>query len=59
MEQLLGYARTWSGVRALEKARGPGAVEALGEELAPLWGDGGKATRRITWPLAMRVGRVG
>jgi SAM-dependent methyltransferase len=59
LEQLLGYARTWSGVRALEKARGPGAVEALGEELAPLWGDGGKATRRITWPLAMRVGRVG
>lgn len=59
MEQLLGYARTWSGVRALEKATGPDAVEALGEELAPLWGDDGEATRRITWPLAMRVGRVG
>ena len=59
LEQLLGYARTWSGVRALERATGPGAVEALGDELARVWGDGGKATRRITWPLAMRVGRVG
>lgn len=58
LEQLLGYARTWSGVRALERERGPGAIEALGERLAPLWGDGGKATRRITWPLAMRLGRV-
>lgn len=46
-------------MRALEKATGPDAVEALGEELAPLWGDDGEATRRITWPLAMRVGRVG
>jgi SAM-dependent methyltransferase len=57
LADLLGYVRTWSAVRALERAEGTGAVEALEEELVREWGDGG-APRPVRWPLAVRAGRV-
>jgi SAM-dependent methyltransferase len=57
LADLLGYVRTWSAVRALERAEGTGAVEALEEELVREWGDGG-APRPVRWPLAVRAGQV-
>jgi len=57
LADLLGYVRTWSAVRAIERAEGPGGVEALEEELARAWGDG-DAPRPVRWPLAVRAGRV-
>jgi SAM-dependent methyltransferase len=58
LAQLLGYLGTWSSVDAWRREHGEDPVPPLGALLAPLWGD--PAMRRaVTWPLALRVGRVG
>lgn len=54
---LLGYVRTWSAVRALEKAGGGEALETLQSALAAVWGQ--PATpHRVRWPLSLRLGRL-
>ncbi len=58
LTDLLGYVRTWSAVRALERAMGAGAVDALRDELARAWGDE-DTVRDVAWPLTVRIGRVG
>ncbi len=50
------YLRSWSAVARFIKANGFDPVAALEAELAPLWGP---AARRVAWPLAGRLGRVG
>jgi SAM-dependent methyltransferase len=57
LAQLAGYIETWSALRAMEKALGRGEIEQFYRDLASAWGDETKA-REITWPLALRVGRV-
>ncbi len=49
------YLRSWSAVVRFCKDKGFDPVPALEAELAPLWG--GKA-RKVSWPLAGRLGRV-
>ena len=56
LPELLGYVRTWSATSRYRAARGHDPVVLLERELAPLWGSADEA-RRITWPLALRVGR--
>ncbi len=57
LAQLVGYIGTWSSVRAIERAVGPAPFDAFKAELARVWG--GPATARdLSWPLALRVGRV-
>jgi SAM-dependent methyltransferase len=53
---LLGYLRTWSATARYADDKGVDPVEALEERLAPLWVDA-HSTRKVTWPLALRVGR--
>jgi SAM-dependent methyltransferase len=53
---LLGYLRTWSATARYVAAQGVDPVVALEERLRPLWVDA-YSTRRVTWPLALRVGR--
>jgi SAM-dependent methyltransferase len=53
---LLGYLRTWSATARYADDKGIDPVEVLEERLAPLWVDAG-STRKVTWPLALRVGR--
>lgn len=57
LPQLLGYIRTWSGVRALLENVGSRPLDALEEDLAAEWGQP-EVTRLIRWPLAMRLGRI-
>lgn len=57
LADVFGYVRTWSAVRALEQAQGPAPLETFRRELARAWG-GDDVTRTVTWPLAVRVGRV-
>jgi SAM-dependent methyltransferase len=54
--RLLGYLRTWSATGRYVDDKGIDPVVALEERLAPLWADE-HSTRKITWPLALRVGR--
>jgi len=53
----VGYICTWSAVRKASEAGEKGRVERFFAEFETLWGDTAKA-RQISWPIAMRVGRV-
>jgi SAM-dependent methyltransferase len=56
LAHLLGYLRTWSATARYVEKTGADPVAALDEKLAPAWGDANSA-RKVTWPLALRVGR--
>lgn len=58
LEELLGYCSTWSATSRFVAANGRNPIEPLRVELAKFWGAPDSA-RLVTWPLAMRVGRVG
>jgi SAM-dependent methyltransferase len=51
---LLAYVRTWSATNRFVRDRGVDPVDELGRALEPHWGSG---TRRVRWPLSLRVGR--
>jgi ubiquinone/menaquinone biosynthesis C-methylase UbiE len=53
---LLGYLRTWSATARYVDDKGVDPVAELEERIRPLWIDA-HSTRRVTWPLALRVGR--
>jgi SAM-dependent methyltransferase len=53
---LLGYVATWSAVTRFRAARGEDPVTELAQAFAAAWGNP-EVPRRITWPLALRVGR--
>lgn len=55
LPELLAYLRTWSATVRYLTERGQDPVEPLGVELAKHWGPG--ATRRVRWPLSLRLGR--
>jgi ubiquinone/menaquinone biosynthesis C-methylase UbiE len=56
LPRLMGYLRTWSATARYVDAKGVDPVEALEKKLSPVWQDA-TSVRRISWPLAMRVGR--
>ena len=56
LEQLLGYARSWSATARYIDRHGVDPVAGFAARLAPLWGDP-QRRRRLTWPLAIRIGR--
>lgn len=58
LEQTLGYFSTWSATSRYIAANGTNPIEPLAKQLAAVWGDA-RVPRRVTWPLAMRVGRNG
>jgi SAM-dependent methyltransferase len=55
-QHLLGYLRTWSGTARYVEKVGRDPVEELESKIARHWSDA-SSRRRISWPLAMRVGR--
>lgn len=57
MEELIGYFSTWSATSRFIKAKGFDPLETLAVEMERVWGDPAVA-RRITWPLAVRMGRI-
>lgn len=54
-DQMVGYIRTWSAVRAMEKSRGSTATDRFAERLAAAWGE---ERREVRWPLVVLAGRV-
>lgn len=57
LDQLLGYFSTWSATSRYKAAHEKDPVAELRERLLPAWGAPSQS-RRITWPLALRVGRT-
>lgn len=55
VDQMLGYIRTWSAVRAMEKAHGPAAAERFATELRHVWDRG---PRTVCWPIVILAGRL-
>jgi len=57
LDRLQGYLATWSGVTEHDRRTGGDALAALAPALREAWrGDGGPKV--VTWPLALRVGRI-
>ena len=58
LSQLGGYLRSWSAVAKFVVARGHDPVAPVLEQIEKHWGPP-ERTRTVTWPLAVRVGRIG
>ena len=56
-EQLIGYFSTWSATNRFIKAKSFNPLKALAVKLGKVWGEA-NATRLVTWPLPVRVGRA-
>lgn len=57
LDQVAGYARSWSATALYVKAHGTDPVVGLESELRETWGDPAER-RAITWPLILLAGRV-
>jgi len=57
LEQLIGYFSTWLATTRYIKTNGKNPLEPLADALAREWGEP-DSPRLITWPLALRVGRM-
>jgi ubiquinone/menaquinone biosynthesis C-methylase UbiE len=57
LADFIGYIKTWSAVKAAERALGSNPADQLEEQLRDEWGDTGTC-RRVTWPLSSRVGNI-
>lgn len=55
VQQFEGYLATWSGVLRHNEGTGMDALALVRDDLRAAWGP---ATRHVTWPLGLRVGRV-
>jgi SAM-dependent methyltransferase len=57
LDSLIGYLGTWSAVQRYKQATGEDPLPALRAEIAPYWPTP-MQTKRVTWPLHLRVGRA-
>ncbi|MDW3205038.1 MAG: class I SAM-dependent methyltransferase [Alphaproteobacteria bacterium] len=58
LDRLVDYAGTWSAVKEYRRLEETDPLPQLRDGLAAVWGDP-EAAKRIYWPLAFRLGRVG
>jgi hypothetical protein len=57
LEAVLGYVHTWSALRIAIRDGRSGLVEAFDAAFTAAWGDP-FFVRDLTWPLAIRAGRL-
>ena len=55
LDRFLNYLRTWSAVRQYIHENEEDPIVGLGEEFAPIWGEG---EREVRFPIFLRVGLV-
>jgi SAM-dependent methyltransferase len=58
LDGFMDYIATWSAVMRYRRDKGRDPMPELRAELLPLWGEPA-LQRRVVWPLAGRIGRVG
>jgi SAM-dependent methyltransferase len=58
LDHLIGYLRTWSASQRFMEAKQTDPVKQINESLRTAWGDA-RQTRKIIWPLTLRVGVKG
>ena len=58
LSQLGEYLRSWSAVEKYRREHGTDPVAPLLEQIGKHWGPETRA-REVTWPLSVRLGRVG
>jgi SAM-dependent methyltransferase len=58
LPEFLGYLQTWSAVRSAREAGRADILVQFASELEALWGDP-SIQRSVTWPINMRMGRLG
>jgi SAM-dependent methyltransferase len=58
LDHLLGYLETWSAVKAFRQGTGNDPLALVDVELRTAWGDPAE-TKRVSWPLVLRAGRIG
>jgi SAM-dependent methyltransferase len=56
LDHLLGYLRTWSSTQRFIAAKGNDPLAQIIDDLRRAWGDS-RQTRRVVWPLTLRIGR--
>ncbi|HEX9283895.1 MAG TPA: class I SAM-dependent methyltransferase [Gemmatimonadales bacterium] len=56
LADVVGYVKTWSAVRAIERAHGRTPLETFRRVLGRAWG-AAETVRPVRWTLALRVGR--
>jgi len=57
LDELLGYASSWSATARYIAARGADPMPGLRAEMLPCWGDP-KARYTVRWPLRVRAARA-
>lgn len=57
LAQVVAYVNTWSAVAALRRAGREEHFDQFATQLATRWGEAARA-RDVSWPLAVRAGRV-
>jgi SAM-dependent methyltransferase len=55
LEDLIGYLKTWSGVKHYTKALGKNPIDEILDELTQAWGT--KKSQKVTFPVFHRIGR--
>jgi ubiquinone/menaquinone biosynthesis C-methylase UbiE len=55
LEHLVGYLRSWSSTQRFIVANNRDPLDEISKELSAAWGDPNR-TRRVVWPLTLRVG---
>lgn len=56
--QLVGFLDSWSATRRYQKEQGRSPIGLVWDDLFETWGEPDQR-RRVSWPLYMRVGRIG
>jgi ubiquinone/menaquinone biosynthesis C-methylase UbiE len=56
LDELLGYASSWSATARYIEARGADPMPGLRADMLPRWGDP-KTRRTVRWPLSVRAAR--
>lgn len=56
LDQVIGFLETWSAVQRYKDHRGEDPLPGVREQLRPHWPPNG--TRRLHWPIHLRVGRA-